>query len=138
MIRLYQYPVVDPTAKPERIRRALDEITTAARDSDVPLAVFPEGSRSRDGSIGRFKRGALSHILSARPWTVYVFVADGFWPAARFLDFLHHISSVRGKVEHAGMLEWTDPTADPGPFIEQIRETMVERLEAMRREPVVA
>lgn len=138
MVRLYQYPVVNPGAKSEDIRRSLDQIGEIARQSDVPLVVFPEGSRSRDGEIGKFKRGALSTILAARQWTVYVYVADGFWRAARYRDFLHHVRGVHGKVEHAGVFEWTDPAADPEPFIDTIRETMVRRLESMRREATVA
>jgi hypothetical protein len=35
-------------------------------------------------------------------------------------------------MEHAAVMEWTDPRADPAPFIETIRETMVKRLDAMR------
>jgi 1-acyl-sn-glycerol-3-phosphate acyltransferase len=133
MVRLYQYPVVDPTAKSSELRRNLEHIAAQARDSQVPLVVFPEGSRTRDGEIGRFKRGALNSILAARPWTVHVYVADGFWRVARYWDFVRHVTGLRGQVEHAGILEWTDPQADPEPFIEAIRERMVERLEAMRR-----
>jgi 1-acyl-sn-glycerol-3-phosphate acyltransferase len=134
MVRLYEYPVVDPAAGSEEMRRVLDQIGAAARRSEVPLCVFPEGSRTKNGEIGRFKRGALGAILAAREWTVYVYVADGFWRAARYQDFIQNVGRVRGKVEHAGVLEWTDPAADPGSFIDTIRETMVKRLEAMRRE----
>jgi 1-acyl-sn-glycerol-3-phosphate acyltransferase len=122
MVRLYQYPIVDQ----------------AAKSDDVPFVVFPEGHRSRDGEIGRFKRGALSTILATRTWRVYVYVADGFWRVARYRDFIHHVKGVRGKIEHVGVFEWTDPGADPEPFIETIREAMVKRLEAMRREASVA
>jgi 1-acyl-sn-glycerol-3-phosphate acyltransferase len=138
MVRLYRYPVVNPAAGSADVRRALEEIGAAARESEVPLVVFPEGHRTRDGEIGHFKRGALSTILAARPWTVYVYVADGFWRVARYRDFVHHVRGVRGTMEHAAVLEWTDPGADPAPFIETIRETMVKRLEAMRRGVAVA
>jgi len=138
MVRLYKYPVVDPRAKSDEMRRTLEQIGADARESDVPICVFPEGSRSKDGEIGRFKRGALGAILATRDWTVYVYVADGFWRAARYLDFLHNVHDVRGKIEHAGVFEWTDPTADPEPFIDTIRETMVKRLETMRTEEVGA
>lgn len=133
MIRLYQYPVVDPSAKAEDIRQSLIDMAEAARTSDVPIAVFPEGTRTRDGEIGRFKRGALSHILATREWTVYVYVVDGFWRAAKLKDFMRKVHAVRGKVEYAGSLEWTDPAANPDEFIERIRGMMVERLDAMRR-----
>jgi 1-acyl-sn-glycerol-3-phosphate acyltransferase len=134
MVRLYQYPVVDPAAKSGAIRRTLEEIGAIARESHLPIVVFPEGHRSRDGEIGRFKRGALNSILAARTWTVYVYVADGFWRVAQYWDFVRHVTGVVGKIEHAGVLEWTDPDADPEPFIQTIRQTMIERLEAMRRE----
>ena len=138
MVRLYQYPVVNPSGTKEEIRRSLERIGALARESDVPFVVFPEGSRTRDGEIARFKRGALSSILAARTWTVYVYVADGFWPVARYRDFIHHVRGVRGQVEHAGVFEWTDPGADPEPFMDTIRETMVKRLEAMRSQVTVA
>ena len=117
MVRLYRYPVVNPSGTKEEIRRSLEQIGELARESDVPLAVFPEGSRTKDGEIARFKRGALATILTTRSWTVYVFVADGFWRAAKYKDFLHNVRGVRGKVAHVGVFEWTDPGADPEPFI---------------------
>ncbi|MGE0159525.1 MAG: lysophospholipid acyltransferase family protein [Gemmatimonadales bacterium] len=138
MVRLYEYPVVDPSAGSAEIRRALTEMGATARESQVPIVVFPEGSRTKDGEIARFKRGALATILAARPWKVYVFVADGFWKVARYRDFVHHVRGVRGRMEHAGVLEWTDPDADPEQFIEMIRDAMVKQLEAMRREATVA
>jgi len=134
MIRLYQYPTVDPSANADDIRRSLDDLSEAAATADVPLAVFPEGTRTRNGEIGRFKKGALSRILAARPWTVYVYVGDGFWRAARFKDFVRGLSEVEGKMEHCGTLEWTDPTEDPTAFIDQVRNMMKERLSAMRGE----
>ena len=134
MIGLYQYPVVDPTANSEAIQRALDEISDAAATTEVPLAVFPEGTRTKNGEIGRFKKGALSRILAARSWTVYVYVVDGFWEAAKYKDFIGGLSRIQGKMEHAGTLEWTDPSDDPTVFIDEVRNMMKERLAAMRAE----
>jgi 1-acyl-sn-glycerol-3-phosphate acyltransferase len=132
MIRLYGFPTVNPKAHSDEIRRSLDSVTDAARTTEVPLGIFPEGTRTKDGEIGRFKRGALSHILAVRPWTVYVYVSDGFWKAAKYKDFIRNLSGVSGRVEHVATLEWTDPSANPDPFILQIRELMVERLQSMR------
>lgn len=132
MVRLYKYPIVDPSANPEEIRRSLDELSRAAAETDVPLAVFPEGTRSRTGELGRFKMGGLSRVLSARPWTVYVFVADGFWRAAKFKDFVRGLADVDGRMEHVATLEWSDPSEDPTAFIDQVRNMMKERLSAMR------
>lgn len=134
MVRLYQYPVVDPSANADEIRESLNDLERAAGESDVPMAVFPEGTRSKNGQVGRFKKGALARILRSRPWTVYVYVADGFWRAAKFKDFVRGLAHVEGKMEHVGTLEWTDPAADPTAFIDEVRNMMTERLSAMREE----
>lgn len=138
MVRLYQYPVVDPSANRESLRRALDQLEAVALATDVPLVVFPEGSRTKDGEIGRFKHGALARVLSARPWTVYVYVTDGFWRTAKYRDFVRGVSDIEGKIEHVATLEWNDPGADPEPFLRGIRSMMVERLAAMRAPAAVA
>ncbi len=132
MVRLYQYPVVDPRANAKEQRRSLDAIREAARTSDVPLAIFPEGTRTRDGEIGRFRRSGLRLILASRSWKVYVLVVDGFWKRAKFKDFMADLSAIDGRMELAGVLEWNDPQADPDEFIEEVRKSMVDSLARMR------
>lgn len=138
MARLYQYPVVDPTANGQELRGLLEKLETDARESDVPIAIFPEGTRTRNGEIGRFKKGALARILAARPWTVYLFVGDGFWKAAKYKDFMRGTERIEGKMEHVATLEWPDPGADPTPFMREIRQRMIEALDALRAGTAVA
>jgi 1-acyl-sn-glycerol-3-phosphate acyltransferase len=138
MVRLYQYPVVDPAAGPEALHRTLDALERVGRDADVPIAVFPEGRRSRDGEIQRFKSAGLSRLLGARAWTVHVFVADGFWRAATFDETAARMGEIDGRFLYAGSLEWSDPAADPGAFIERTREMMVAALAELRGAPTAA
>ena len=134
MVRLYQYPVVDPSAKAGEGKKMLESISEAARTSEVPMAIFPEGTRTRDGLIGRFRSTGLKLILAERPWTVYVLVVDGFWQRAKMKHFLGGMSAIQGKAAVSEPLEWTDPSADPEPFIEVLRDQMTSRLAAMRGE----
>ncbi len=138
MVRLYQYPVVDPTANPKELVRALRLLARQAKESEVPIGLFPEGRRSRDGEIGPFRPRGLSRILAQRPWSVHVLVTDGYWEVARFTDFITDMSHIRGRCEHVATLEWEDPKADSTEFIEEIRTTMVDALASMRADPVAA
>ena len=70
MIRLYQYPVVDPTANRRDALGMTDELSEVARTAEVPVAIFPEGTRTRDGDIGRFKKAGLRRILQVRAWRI--------------------------------------------------------------------
>jgi 1-acyl-sn-glycerol-3-phosphate acyltransferase len=132
MVRLYQYPVVDPTANPGEGKRMLGSISEAAATSDVPLAIFPEGTRTRNGDIGRFRSTGLKLILAQRSWTVYMLVTDGFWQRAKLKHFLGGMSAIRGEVTMQGPFQWTDASADPEPFIEEMRQRMVAQLNEMR------
>ena len=136
MIRLYQYPVVDPTANRRDTLGMTDDLSEVARTAEVPVAIFPEGTRTRDGDIGRFKKAGLRRILQVRAWKVYILVGDGFWKYAKLKDFLRGISEMNGEVEFVSMLEWNDPAADPNPFIEEIRTRMVARLARMRGDSI--
>ncbi len=132
MIRLYEYPIVDTSANPQESRQALTAIRSAARDSDVPLAIFPEGHRSRDGEIGKFFTTGLKLILRQRAWTVYVLVADGFWERATLKSFIDGLGSIRGRITLLGPFAWEDPKADPEPFMERMRNEMVDALARLR------
>ncbi len=134
LVRLYQYPVVDSAANPSESKKMLAGIRDAARNSSVPLAIFPEGTRSRDGTIGEFKTTGLRLVLRQRPWSVWLLVVDGFWERAKLKDFLNGMSAIEGDVALLGPFEWDDPRADAEPFIYDMRQKMVEQLRRLREE----
>jgi 1-acyl-sn-glycerol-3-phosphate acyltransferase len=132
MVRLYQYPLVDPRAKSGHVRESLNSLGEAAGTSDVPIAIFPEGTRTKDGGIGTFRMRGLKSILSKRPWSVHLFVVDGFWKTAKMKDFVQGMAHIEGRAAYLGHFEWTDPEQDPTAFIESLRARLVEGLARLR------
>jgi 1-acyl-sn-glycerol-3-phosphate acyltransferase len=45
--------------------RAITRMARTAQDRDVSVVIFPEGTRSRDGSVGEFKRSGTKALLRA-------------------------------------------------------------------------
>ena len=138
MVRLYQYPVVDPRAKAQHVRRSLTSLAEAAGSSEVPIGIFPEGTRTKDGGIGRFRVRGLEALLKVRPWTVHLAVSDGYWQRAKLKHFAAGTADIRGRTRYLGTLEWTDPEADPAPFVEALRERLVTGLAELRGEATTA
>jgi 1-acyl-sn-glycerol-3-phosphate acyltransferase len=132
LIRLYGYPVVDPLASPDESKKMIRALRSTARTTDVPIVVFAEGTRTRDGEIGPFMTTGLSLILRARPWTVYAMVGDGFWQWATFKQLVFGAHKIRGCLELVDRFEWTDTRGDSRLFVAQIRDRMVEHLAGMR------
>jgi 1-acyl-sn-glycerol-3-phosphate acyltransferase len=132
MTRLYQYPVVDPRANRDELRQTLEALEETGREADVPIVVFPEGTRTADGEIRRFKIAGLVHLLRARPWTVHLLVVDGFWRAARFADLTSGCADIHGRLAYAGTIDWPDPEADPKPMVDEAHRRMAAALSDMR------
>lgn len=130
--RVYQYPIVDPSANTSDARQMLKTLRKVARETDMPLTIFPEGHRSRDGEIGPFAPKGMSLILKARPWTVHVMVADGYWQHGKLKQMLGGMGDMRGRIRYVGRFEWTDPRGDVDAFAEEMRGHMVETLAEMR------
>ena len=131
-IRALEYPVVDPGAKAGTLRRQLVQLEQAARESDVPLLLFPEGTRTRCGKIGHFQTAGLERILRARDWTVYVFISDGYWRHAKLAHFLSGMHELKGHLSILGPFEWNDPEAHPEDFMARMRKLMVDELARVR------
>jgi hypothetical protein len=123
MIRLYQYPTVDPGATG---REGLEQLREQTASSPVPVVIFPEGTRTRDGSIGKFRRMGLRAILGGRSWNVWIVAVDGWWQSARLTDFIDNVSTVRGRMRAIGPFTSPQPGESVGGFIAEMERRMVE------------
>ena len=130
MIRLYQYPVVHPSATVKR--GDLTQMAEAAAGSPVPIALYPEGTRTKDGSLGAWREAGLRAILSARRWQVYLLVADGFWQAAKLPDFVRTVDTIDSRSAVVGPFQSPDPVADPTAFIQEMHMRMAAALTGLR------
>lgn len=121
MVRLYQYPTVGSGATG---RAGIDTLREQTATSPVPIVIFPEGTRSRDGSLGKFRRAGLRAILGGRQWTVWVVAIDGWWQAARLTDFIANVSKARGRIRVTGPFEAPAPGEPVSAFITEMETVM--------------
>lgn len=136
MVRLYQYPTVDPRAM---IREGLGTLARAAAESPVPMVIYPEGTRTRDGSIGRFKRRGLRAVLTARQWEVWMVTVDGYWECARLADFRANVARIDGRIRVDGPFPAPPPGAeaeDVDAFLDDMEARMAGYLAELREEAV--
>jgi len=132
LVRLYRYPSIDPAADSGDGRRMLKRLREVARESEVPILIYPEGTRTKDGEIGPFRRTGMRVLLRSRTWTVHAFVVDGLWEHGKFKHLMGNMNTIDVRMEHVGAFEWTDPKGDSEAFIADVRQGMVDRLAEMR------
>jgi 1-acyl-sn-glycerol-3-phosphate acyltransferase len=129
MVRLYQYPTVEQGAT---VRGQVAALGEAARNTSVPMVIYPEGTRTRSGEIGAFRTLGLRTLLAARPWQVWIMVTDGAWEAARLTEFVANVSRIRGRAAVMGPFASPAPDEDVDAFIVALRERMREALARLR------
>jgi 1-acyl-sn-glycerol-3-phosphate acyltransferase len=129
MVRLYQYPTVEPRAT---VRGDVLRLGESAAASPVPVVIYPEGTRTRTGEIGPFRRAGLQAVLSARSWEVWLLVADGTWRSARLADFLSRVGTIHARTCALGPFPSPPAGADVDAVIDDMRERMVEALAELR------
>jgi 1-acyl-sn-glycerol-3-phosphate acyltransferase len=129
--RLINGPFIDPR-DPER---ALAEIRRAAAASTHGLLIFPEGHRSIDGKLRRFRTGGLQAILEAKRMPVYLIVTDGIWAARRLVDFILNVPQIQGRTEVFGPFD--PPAADDeiASFVDSLQRRAAATLDAWRGTP---
>ena len=92
------------------MREQVKVLREAARDPRVPIVVYPEGTRSRDGELLPFRRGVVDTLLRYRQWKVYLVTADGTLPCGRLKDMLNGVQMVDCRVNVSGPFDTpTDP-----------------------------
>lgn len=129
MIRLCGHPTVRPG---EHAAVQLDALRKIAEESDRAMVIYPEGSRTPDGSIRPFKTAGLKAMLSARPWRVYLLVADGMCETSGLGGFVRNISSSVIDTESEGPFPFDLKEGDADAFIASMERRMTEKLAEMR------
>jgi len=70
---------------PQQAKRAIHELGEAAQRRNVAVVIYPEGTRSRDGRLKRFKYGGALELMEAAPDLELVpATIDGSWELLRY------------------------------------------------------
>ena len=70
----------DPTVNRLQAVAAISEMTQTAQRRNVSVAIFPEGTRSRDGRLKKFRRaGSRALLEGANELPVVPVAVDGAW-----------------------------------------------------------
>ncbi|MEN8041149.1 MAG: lysophospholipid acyltransferase family protein [Actinomycetota bacterium] len=100
---------------------AITEMAANCQERDVSAVIFPEGTRSRDGSLGEYRVGGLVALMEGAPdLQIVPTVIDGSWRV-----FEHNMFPVpfgtRVKVAFGDPIDRSGEE-DPHAIIEQCRE----------------
>ncbi len=132
-LRLARGPLISQTR--QGIRADLEMLADAAdriRLGEVSILIFPEGHRTKDGSILPFMTRGLRVVLSRAPVPVYCIVGDGMWHLRTLADTMVRAAGSQIHVRVIGPFQPPAAESDIPAFLDFVRDRMIATLEDIR------
>ena len=132
-IRVAPFPLVAQTR--QSLRADLDAFAEAAdrcKRGEASFFIFPEGHRSKDGSILPFMIRGLRLVLTHAPLPVYCIVGDGMWHIRTVADTFTKAAGTRIRVRIIGPFQPPAEESEIPDFVASLRNRMIETLDDMR------
>jgi 1-acyl-sn-glycerol-3-phosphate acyltransferase len=115
------------------MKSQLKMLRSVARDPRVPIVVYPEGTRSRDGALLPFRRGAVDMLLRNRQWEVYLLTSDGTLPCGQLRDMLRGVDAVHCRVSVSGPFATPADPSEIASWLEEMEGRMRQSLQKLRQ-----
>jgi 1-acyl-sn-glycerol-3-phosphate acyltransferase len=103
-------------------------------DKTCPV-IFPEGHRTRNGTVGAFHTAGVRKILAETPLPMVVAVMDGGWRVAKLTDLVKNLREARFSVHVLSVTPTLFEKKDILEALAKAREDIVAELAAMRGYP---
>jgi len=126
-LRLAECPVIDPDD-----RCASVAVLREAVRRDRTLLIYPEGRRSDDGQLQRFRPAGLIAMLDERRVPVWLVATDGFSAGRCLADFVLNVHRIDGRTELVGRYDPPALAEDLPAFVARLHADLGAHLARMR------
>jgi 1-acyl-sn-glycerol-3-phosphate acyltransferase len=103
-LRMQGHCLVTRRGDPGQALKALDRYAKRCRENGACPVIFPEGTRSRDGSLGTFHSGGFKRTLAAGSIPIVVVALDGGWRIRGLKSVMRNLKGSGYKVRIAGVI----------------------------------
>jgi 1-acyl-sn-glycerol-3-phosphate acyltransferase len=134
ILRVQGHALIERDGDASQAMRSILRFTRRCEKEGTCPVIFPEGTRSRDGSLGVFHTAGVRKILAETPLPVVVAAIDGGWRIAKAQTLLRNLRGVRFRVR---LLSVSQPISGKKEVLEAIaraHDDIELGLAAMRKE----
>jgi len=126
-LRLAECPVIDPDDRYGSVA-----VLREAVRRERTLLIYPEGRRSVDGALQRFRPAGLVGMLEERRVTVWLVATDGFCAGRSLVDLALNVHRIDGRTELVGRYEPPALAEELPAFVARLHADLGAHLVTMR------
>jgi len=116
----------------EAMRKVTRMAKRCRREGTIPV-IFPEGTRSRTGALGRFHSAGYRKILEVEPIPILVAAMEGGWKIANIRDFLFNFGNIPFTASYLALLPAPHSKKEALETLEKSRKIIEASLEEQRK-----
>ncbi len=91
MLKASGHALIPRSGSPSKAMRVLDNFAVRVKEENWVPVIFPEGTRSRDGSLGTFYAAGFRRMLERAPMPVAVCALDGGYKISSLDGIARHL-----------------------------------------------
>ena len=135
MLKAQRHCMVPRKGSPTVSMGALDKFSSqVVRENQIPV-IFPEGTRSRDGSVGKFYSAGFRRLAEKTGLPIAVFALDGGWKIAKLGTILTNLHRGVYRVKALKVFSPPQTKEDEKRILEEARDLIVCQLDEWRALP---
>lgn len=132
MLRSHEHALMPRSGSPSVMMRVLDNFAQRVIDRKWIPVIFPEGTRSRDGSVGKFYAAGFRRILDKAPMPVAVVALDGGYKFSTLGAFLSKMEGGAFRVKILKIYDTPSSKAEQVAILEEGRQLIEDQLHKWR------
>ncbi len=135
MLRAQEHCLIPRKAKPmEAMRYIFDFGKRVVKRNQIPI-LFPEGSRTRDGNVGKFFSAGFRQLTESTGLPVVVCALDGGWKLRDLRKLMTNLKHGCYRVKILKVYEAPKTKEDCNTILEEAKDLMQQQIEEWRQLP---
>jgi len=134
VLRYQRHCLIDRQANRIQSMKTIDSFAKRAGRNGWSPAIFPEGTRSRDGEVGTFHAAGVRRILELAPMPVAAVAIDGGWKVSTLGSLRKNVRHGRFRLRIVGVYEAPKGKAEIAGVLDAARTSIISQVERWHRE----
>lgn len=124
VLRYQKHCLLDRKARPQQSMRDLEVFARRCMKEGTSPVIFPEGTRSKDGLLGRFHSAGLRRLLEFAPLPVVAIAMDGGYRVSTLEQTASNMKNGGYKIRVTGIYQYPQDKKDIPAMVEEIQASI--------------
>ena len=135
MLRTQEHCLIPRKAKPMEAMRYISDFGKRVIERNQIPILFPEGSRTRDGNVGKFFSAGFRQLTESTGLPVVVCALDGGWKLRDLKNIINNLKCGSYRVKILKIYDAPSTKEDCNMILEEARTLMQQQVEQWRQLP---